>query len=208
MHDHNSMPGMSGMHEMSGMPMCGSDMGPQAPAWLLAALGVWFALGALFYLYRICRPSMLRANYAGNYDPENEFSHGVCMAAMVTMVTPALLPISFGVWAWILGASALWFGVRTFSWGLKRPNNKWWWDATHVGMLGFMAIMFAGVTSPILSVLAACFWVYFTVYAAYYTYKLRRAGYDGGWLELGSDLAHITMGAAMFVMVIAPNWLM
>jgi hypothetical protein len=186
--------------------MCGSHA--TAPAWLLLSLALWFAAGALFYLYRICSPKTVRANYAGNWDLENEYSHGVCMLAMVSMVSPALLPIPFMIWAWVLGASSLWFGVRTFSWGLKRPNNKWWWDATHVGMLGFMALMFAGVSSPILAVVSGAFWVYFTVYAAYYTYVLRRAGYNGGWLELGSDLAHITMGGVMFVMVVAPSWLM
>jgi len=66
----------------------------------------------------------------------------------------------------------------------------------------------AGVSSPILTVVSAVFWAYFTLYAAYYTYVLRRAGYNGGWLELGSDLAHISMGAVMFVTKVAPGWLM
>jgi len=197
-----SMPGMESM--------CGGHagfFGVQTPEWLLLLLSAWFAAGALFYFYRILSPRKLTAVY-GKFDLENEIGHGLCMGAMVTMITPAFLPIPFAVWAGILGAGSLWFAVRTFTWGLRRPGNKWWWDAIHVGMLGFMALMFAGISSPVLDVVSGAFWIFFTSYAAYYTYELRRSGPNLGWLELGSDLAHITMGIAMFVMLVDPALLM
>jgi hypothetical protein len=204
MNNPNDMCSMPGMESMCGAH---AESSAHAPAWLLAFLALWFAAGALFYLYRTLSPGKLVAVYGGK-DLENEIGHGICMASMVTMLVPAFLPIPFQIWAAILGLGSAWFAVRTFTWGLKRPGNKWWWDGIHVCMLGFMALMFAGVSSPLLNIASGAFWVFFTVYASYYTYKLRRIGPSLGWLELGSDLAHITMGIAMFVMIVAPTALM
>jgi len=179
----------------------------QAPASLLIVLSVWFLAGGMFYVYRLFFANPEKA-VNGVWDIENEIGHGLCMFAMVTMITPALLPVPFNIWAVGLGLGALWFQLRTFTWGLRRPNNKWWWDETHVGMLGFMALMFLGVSSPALTICAAIFWTYFFSYAAYYSFELRRSGYQHNWLEVGSDLAHITMGIAMLVMTLWPGVLM
>ena len=134
MNNPNDMCSMPGMESMCGDH---AGLGAHAPAWLLLILAVWFAAGALFYLYRTMSPNKLLAVY-GKRDLENEIGHGLCMASMVTMLMPTLLPIPFTIWAAVLGAGSAWFAVRTFTWGLKRPGNKWWWDAIHVGMLGFM----------------------------------------------------------------------
>ncbi len=198
---------MSHAHELCLETNCGAALQASAPQWILIALSVWFFAGGAFYAYRLFIASPAQA-VNGAWDIENEIGHGICMFAMVTMINPALLPVSFGIWAVILGLGALWFQVRTVTWGLGRLNNKWWWDETHVGMLGFMALMFAGVSSTTLTISAAAFWIYFFSYAAYYSYDLRRGGYRHNWLEVGSDLAHITMGIAMLIMTCWPGVLM
>ncbi len=207
---------MNGSTDMCSMPgmesMCGSHAATAvahgyAPEWLLFALALWFLAGGIFYTYRTLWSHKLIAAY-GSRDLENEIGHGLCMYSMVTMLEPSILPIPFLVWAIVLGAGSAWFAVRTFTWGLKRPGNKWWWDGIHVAMLGFMALMFAGISSLALNIVAGAFWMFFTWYASYYTYKLRSAGRYFGWLEDGSDLAHITMGIAMLIMTAAPNVLM
>jgi hypothetical protein len=163
-----------------------------------------FLVGGLFYLYRLLFARPEKA-VNGAWDIENEIGHALCMFGMVTMLTPSWFPLPSGLWVMVLGLGAAWFMARTVSWGLKRPGNKWWWDLTHVGMLGFMALMYAEVSFPLVNFAAAVFWIYFFVYAGYYSYDLRRSGYQPNWLEVGSDLAHITMGIAMFVMTVWPD---
>lgn len=76
-------------------------------------------------------------------------------------------------------------------------------------MLGLMALMFTGMTLPVVAVSAAvAFWLFFTGYAAYWAYMVRREGRPGGFLEFGSDSAHILMGVAMAVMTLWPSLLM
>lgn len=198
---------MSHDHESCLEATCAAAFQFSAPQWILIVLSVWFLAGGAFYVYRLFFASPAQA-VNGAWDIENEIGHGLCMFAMVTMITPALLPVPFGVWAAVLGLGALWFQARTVCWGLERPSNKWWWDETHVGMLGFMALMFAGFSSAALTIGAAAFWIYFFSYAAYYSYDLRRGGYQHNWLEVGSDLAHISMGIAMLIMTLWPGLLM
>lgn len=179
-----------------------------APEWLLYSLAALFLCGACFYLYRIVFYKRVKAHY-GYIDIENEIGHGLCMAGMVTMLAPVLLPISFGTWAWILGFGAGWFALRTFTWGLKLPRNWYVWDLIHVGMLGFMSLMFSGIALPVtLTYAVGAFWAFFTGYAAYWSYMIRRDGRPAGFLEFGSDSAHIAMGVAMFIMTLWPTVLM
>lgn len=175
------------------------------PDWVLLSLAVWFFAGACFYLYRLLFAKEVRAVY-GYWDIENEIGHGICMLAMVTMLAPMLLPIPFMVWAGLLGAACLWFLARAVFWGRKVSYpTKWWWDWAHVAMLAGMAIMFAGVSFPLLTYVTGAFWLWFAGYYAYETYhdaKTRKL------LYIGSDLAHVSMGVMMFVMTVAPGLFM
>lgn len=192
------------MHDMSQpMAVCGHP--GMLPDWALTAFSLWFFLGAAFYLYRILFADRVRAVY-GYWDIENELGHGICMLAMVTMLSPMLLPLPFTLWAWVLGAGALWFTARALTWG-KRVSypSKWWWDWAHVGMLGGMAIMFAGFSFPYMTWIAGAFWLWFT---GYYIYSTIHDLPTGKVLYLGSDLAHMTMGAMMFVMTVWPELFM
>jgi hypothetical protein len=205
MNDKTDMCSMPGMESMCGGHAAFATHAT-APAWLLYALAVWFAAGAFFYLYRILSPRTIQVY--GRRDLENEISHALCLAAMVTMIEPWMLPLPFLFWVVVLGVAAVWFMARTVFWGRKKPGNKWWWDAIHVGMLGFMALMFAGISSFLVDSVASAFWIFFAGYAAYYAYKLRQTGPSYGWLEVGSDWAHITMGVVMLIMTIAPTLFM
>lgn len=184
------------------------DTALSAPEWLLFGLAALFLAGGGFYLYRVLFHKRVKAHY-GYFDIENEIGHGLCMTAMASMLAPSLLPVSFITWAWILGLGAGWFLLRTFTWGLRLSYNWYAWDLIHVAMLGFMALMFTGVALPaIVAYGAAAFWVFFTGYAAYWAYMIRREGRPAGYLEFGSDSAHILMGVAMFVMTLWPSVLM
>lgn len=176
-----------------------------APEWVLLALALWFFAASGFYLYRILFAQNVRSVY-GYWDIENEIGHGICMLGMVTMLAPTLLPVPALVWAGILGAAALWFVARAVSWGrrLSYPT-KWWWDWAHVGMLGGMAMMFAGFGSPLWTWLTGAFWLWF---AAYYAYSTYHDAPSGKLLYIGSDLAHLSMGVVMFIMTIFPALLM
>ncbi len=191
---------------MNQLEVHGSNhLGP--PEWLLCCLSMLFLSGACFYLYRILFSSRVKAFY-GYVDIENEIGHGLCMAGMATMLAPALLPISSTLWGWILAVASAWFLLRAFTWGLKLPHNKIWWDLIHVGMLGLMSAMFFSISFTLLTYLASAFWVFFLSYAIYWAYLSRRGGRSAGFLEFGSDLAHIAMGLSMFVMTVWPAALM
>lgn len=196
----SNMPGMDGMNGMHNMPMTGG-----LPEWLLVSLAVMFLGCTVFYLYRLAFSGQVRAAY-GYYDRENEVGHMLCVAGMVTMLAPALLPISATAWAVVLGLGAAWFLVRSFTWGLKLAHNWWGWDLIHVGMLGFMALMYVGIQSVILTWVASVFWVYFIGYALVWAVKTRTAkGGFGSFFEFGSDFAHISMGIVMLGMTVFPD---
>lgn len=199
-HMHHAMPGMQDMPGMTNMDHSAFVL----PEWFLFLLAAGFLAGTCFYLYRILFAGRVKAHY-GYYDLENEIGHGLCTSGMVTMLSPAVLPLAPSLWVWILGAAASWFFVRAFTWGRKLPHNRVLWDLIHVGMLGFMAIMYAGISSPFLTVLASAFWVYFVGYALLWAYMTRKDGRSTGFLEFGSDLAHIAMGIVMFLMTLFPS---
>src|SRR5262245_21610246 len=100
------------MHEAGGLPV-----------WALTLMGLWFLAGSMFYLYRLLFGSHVKQVY-GYHDIQNEIGHGLCMASMVTMLMPSLLPIPGNIWAGILGAGAAFFLARAVSWGRKLPYNK------------------------------------------------------------------------------------
>lgn len=169
---------------------------------MLAAL---FAAGGLFYLYRLLRPSHVQATY-GYTDWENEIGHGLCMFAMVTMLSPAFLPIPAAVWTWVLGVGAAVFTARALTWG-KRVNyaTRWWWDWAHVLMLGGMSIMFAGFSPLWLTIPFGLFWAWL---GAYYLYQLVHDARTGKVLYMGSDIAHSAMGFVMLLMLLFPMAMM
>lgn len=195
---------MQMMHDMSQhTEFCGHP--GMLPDWALTAFSLWFFAGTVFYLYRILFADRVRAVY-GYWDIENELGHGICMLAMVTMLAPMLLPVPFALWAWVLGAGAVWFTARALTWG-KRVSypNKWWWDWAHVGMLGGMALMFSGASFPYMVWISGAFWLWFT---GYYVYSTIHDLPSRRVLYLGSDLAHMTMGAMMFTMTVWPELFM
>lgn len=193
--DHTNCCGMN----PADMPMSGA-----LPEWLLVLFSIWFIAGTLFYLYRLFHSELLRA-VDGYFDVQNELSHLWCMPPMVTMLTPQLLPVPSAIWAYLLGFGTIFFLFRAGTWGRKLPYNRILWDLIHAGMLGFMALMFTHFHSPLLTWVSAAFWVFFTGYAASWSYKARKEGRNRGWLGLGSDLAHITMGIVMFFMTVFPH---
>ncbi len=172
------------------------------PEAILLPLALWFFAGAAFYLYRALFPEQVRAVY-GYADLENEIGHGICALAMVSMLAPMFLPIPALVWTILLAVGALWFTARALTWGKRVPYAaKWWWDWAHVGMLAGMALMFAGITTPIISVPLALFWLWFS---GYYAYELVHDARSGNKLYIGSDLVHGSMGVVMLLMTIAPS---
>lgn len=171
------------------------------PEWSLLALAVWFFAGSGFYLYRLLFPAHVQSVY-GYWDWQNEVGHGICMLAMVTMLSPMLLPVPFTVWAGVLGLAAVGFVARGLTWGRKLAYNKAWWDWAHVGMLGGMAIMFAGISHPVVTVVTGAFWLWFSLYYAYETWVDARSGQA---LYIGSDVSHFSMGVVMLAMTVAPT---
>jgi thioredoxin 1 len=172
-----------------------------APDWLLFGLAALFLAGALFYLYRLLRPSHVRSVY-GYFDWENEIGHGLCLLGMVTMLAPSLLPIPAMAWAAILGLGTLWFTARALTWG-KRVTYpaKWWWDWAHVAMLGGMALMYTNVTTLWVTLPLGVFWLWL---GGYYLYELTHDIRGGKGLYIGSDLAHSLMGFVMLLMTLFP----
>lgn len=184
------------------MDCCSSYMAPQ---WLLNLLSLFFFSGFGFYMYRLFAAQSVKSVY-GYADWENEIGHGICMLSMASMLTPNLFPISAGLWTGILGFGCLWFLTRALTWGRKLPYNIWWWDWAHVGMLGGMALMFHPIDLGSWFVLVQqAFWLWF---AGYYTYELYHDLKHPKLFYLGSDISHLSMGIAMFVMTTWPMALM
>jgi len=175
------------------------------PEAVLLPLAIWFFAGAGFYFYRILFAEHVRSVY-GYFDLEVEIGHGLCALAMVTMISPMLLPVPFLLWTVILGTGFVWFVVRAITWGRRVSYaTRWWWDWAHVGMLGGMALSFAGIGAVWLTWPLAGFWAWL---AAYYTYELFHDAKTGNKLYIGSDLVHASMGAAMFAMTMVPSLFM
>lgn len=174
------------------------------PEWALLSLALWFFSGSCLYLYRLLFPKQVSAVY-GYWDWQNEVGHGICMLAMVTMTAPMLLPVPFLVWAGALGLAALGFVARALTWGRRLSYNKSWWDWTHVGMLGGMALMFSGLSFPVLTFITGAFWLWFSLHYVRETWRDSRSGKA---LYIGSDLSHLSMGIVMFAMTVAPSLFM
>jgi hypothetical protein len=75
-------------------------------------------------------------------------------------------------------------------------------------MLGFMALMYAGVTSPLLTIAGSAFWIYFLAYSLIWAYMTRKDGQSTGPLEFGSDAVHIVAGLLMLLMTLSPHMFM
>lgn len=175
------------------------------PESVLLPFAVWFFGVACFYLYRGLFPEAVKAVY-GYSDLENEFGHGLCALAMVPMLAPMLLPIPNLVFTVALSVTALYFTARALTWGKRVPYaTRWWWDWAHVGMLGGMAVMYAGVHFTPLTVGLSLFWLWLT---GYYIYEFCHDFKSRSLFYIGSDLAHATMGGVMLVMSIAPSLFM
>lgn len=179
--------------------------GSLLPEWLLVTAAIWFFACACFYLYRLLFAESVKAAY-GYWDKENEIGHGLCMLGMVTMLSPALLAVPNMIWTLVMIAGCCWFLARAVSWGRRVSyKSKWWWDWAHAIMFGGMALMFGNVSSLWFAVPLGCFWLWF---ACYYLYELVHDSRSGQWLYIGSDLAHMSMGAMMLLMTCAPSLFM
>jgi hypothetical protein len=183
---------------MGGMPY-------MAPLWLIYSLCALFFAGALFYYYRLVKPDSIKAVY-GYYDWQNEVAHGLCLLAMASALAATPLwqmPAPF--WASILSLAALFFLVRACTFGRKLPYNKWWWDWSHVAMLGAMAMMFLPIDTGLFSYALEAFWLWF---AGYYVWSLVHDLLEPKVYYIGSDLLHLAMGIVMFIMTAFPMVLM
>lgn len=180
-----------------------------APGWLISSLGVLFLVFALFYTFRLLRPSMVR-KAIGFYDPEGEAGHAICMLAMSSHLAYWLVPISATAWIWLLGFGTVYYALRALTWGRLLSYNKQWWDWTHSGMYLGMFVMFQPLPlGPALGFvfdsLLTLFWLWFSLLYIRDSYVDLRARKT---LSFGSDLAHLGMGLAMLVMSLFPALLM
>ncbi len=193
------------MHNMSGIPSVDHSNHVHATSGgvdLLLLLALFFAAGTVFYLFRLCAASYVR-KVNGHSDAENEFWHGACLLAMVTMLTPTLSFIPGAtVWIYLLPVGVVWYLVRAFTYGKKIPSNKQWYDFAHAAMLFGMWWMFAEpISHPFLSVAFVGYWVWF---GAYYTTRIWADLKKPHWLALGQDIFHFVMAVVMALMVIFP----
>ncbi len=180
-----------------------------APEWLTAGLGLLFFFFATFYFLRLARPKMVR-DAIGFFDWEGELGHAVCMLAMASSLAVWLVPIPGIVWSWVLGFGTLYYAARALTWGRRLSFNKQWWDWTHSGMyLGmftmYQALPIGATANLILSALLTLFWLWFSllyVRDSFLDLKARKA------LSFVSDLAHLSMGVTMLVMILVPGLLM
>jgi hypothetical protein len=183
--------------------------------WFNLALVLLFFLGGCFYLLRLLSPTLSRKIY-NRYDWDGEIGHGLCMFAMFAAFSPVRV-FSHELWGAILEAGALWFLARALTWGRKLPWNVWWYDWAHVAMLSGMGLMFLSVSHQALTIFFTLFWGWFSCYYVYESIhdargnptaldqaerRLKKTFY------LGSDLAHLSMGVCMLVMMLAPGLLM
>ena len=187
------------------MPM--SDM-VMAPHWVMTALGLTFSVGVLFYLFRLCRPIyMARVN--GYADNENEFWHGICLLAMIPMLTPQYVSVPAAVWVWFLPVGSLWYLRRALTYGRRLPYNKTWYDFAHAAMFFGMWWMYAHSRisdSPVFTWLFAGYWGWF---GSYYLWRFcNDFRQKSSWLSFAQDVFHLTMAVVMVVMTVWPDYLM
>jgi hypothetical protein len=183
--------------------------GPSAfavPDWALSALAALFFLGACFFIGRLLRPTAVRRRL-GHWDWENEVGHASCMLAMAVMLTPSTFFQGHETaWSVALGFGAAWFGVRSMTWGRSIPGNRVWADLVHSGMLLGMALMFRPPAPSVIFLgVQVAFWAWFALYYVRQSFRDTRGHAP---LRLGSNLAHLAMGAVMVPMTLFPAALM
>lgn len=181
--------------------------GSHAPVFDLALINSFLSLaflaGSLFYLYRLFSAKiLLRLN--GYFDAENEVGHLLCLLAMTTSLAPAQFQIvPAPVWAAIFAAGTAWFALRARLWGKSKAWNKEWYDWAHAGMCFGMFWMYMPLSSHWLATaLISCFWLWFAGYYVWLTYH--DAVTRPNFMSLGQDIAHLAMGAVMFLMTVFP----
>jgi hypothetical protein len=192
---------------MQDMSMTSMSAMVMAPQWLTMGLGAAFLCGAVYYLFRLCNPAYLTRLY-GYADAENEFWHGTCLLAMVTMLTPRLVSIPNMVWVWVLPVGCFWYLLRSVSWGRRKPHNKLWYDLAHAAMFFGMWWMYA---QPLSNELAAVHWAfvaYWGWFGSYYVVRLLGDLWKASWLAFWQDVFHLGMAVCMVVMTIWPTYLM
>ncbi|MBY0358609.1 MAG: thioredoxin [Candidatus Obscuribacterales bacterium] len=174
-------------------------------SWFHIALSCFFAAGVLFYLFRLCNPLLLRS-VNGYVDAENEFWHAACLLGMVACLTPSWLPLPTIVWNGLFIIGTAWYLIRAFTYGLKLPHNKQWYDLAHAAMLFGMWWMFvAPLKHPLVTWLFAAYWGWF---GSYYALRLWADCKKPHWLPFGQDIAHFGMALVMLAMTVAPAYFM
>lgn len=188
---------MESMNHMAHMTDAASSGGN-----FLFFLGLGFLAGVLFYIFRLASPKYLR-KVNGYWDPENEFWHGMCLLAMVTMLAPSLVQLfTATVWLYTLPVGVIWYIIRAFGYGKRIPHNKQWYDFAHAAMLFGMWWMFAApLSAPILTVLFAGYWSWF---GGYYSTRIWSDFKKPHWLSFGQDIAHFVMAVVMVLMTLFP----
>lgn len=168
---------------------------------LTIALTCLFLTGTAFYIFRLGNPHLLRkAN--GYFDWENELWHAVCLLGMAACLAPVLLPIPIVIWSVLFPIGTAWYLVRAFTYGLKLPYNKQWYDLAHAAMLFGMWWMFVEPAKHFFITLAfAGYWGWF---GSYYLKRLIDDYKKPQGLSIGQDLFHFAMAAVMLLMTISP----
>ncbi len=193
------------MHDMPGIDHSNHVNHIQATSGgvdLLLLLALFFSAGVLFYLFRLLAATYVR-KINGHSDAENEFWHGACLLAMVTMLAPSLSFIPAAtVWIYLLPVGVVWYLVRACIYGKKIPDNKTWYDFAHAAMLFGMWWMFVEPLShPLLSLAFTGYWIWF---GGYYATRIWADFKKPHWLSFGQDIFHFVMAVVMALMVVFP----
>jgi len=173
------------------------QMNPLNP--LFAVIFVW---GAMFYTYRLFRPSLVTQKIGWN-DPPQEVAHGLALWCMADILgTHLLTALQWGIFLWPVG---LYFVLRAPSYK-KRPFSAWWWDPAHAGMLILMPLMDVPM-QPVLHWLYFAFWCWFALlYGWYITLDIKNAatGQTVNKWKCASNCFHLFKYVIMSVMVLWP----
>ena len=211
------------------------DIGITAPAWVQQVLWVGLLMSSLLYAVRsipLFIPKIVWRTYAkydpvtgeqiepGFYDWDNEFGHFVCIYATCQAFGPIALQVPPKYCVIGLSIGAVFFCIRGFTWGPKRPKNEWWWDWPHAGMFASMALMYASFGTNMIDIgvwlwlLQLSFWTGMTLFYIYLLYEcyveLKDPGFTRRYhiVSISETLAHLMMGASMLIMVAFPLLLM